>query len=211
MPPAPWPPPLLPPQVRLRQARRRIARRSASPPRLHGRKRRNSKPAARRIAGKTGFRRESRCCSSGRLWFLPCRTMSRGGSGHNAVTRYSHNPSVPGGGIRPGADSGHEEPVTPDERAPFIRGRFVVPSMPCPRLVYPQTQRRPGHFRAFAVCGFAAGSNRKTQAKGPGFLPGLRMSRRLTCTRKSRLRNPSRRQSKSAVADLDHFKKRVAA
>ena len=128
--------------------------------------------------------------------------------GHTAVTRYGHTPSVPGGGIRPGADSGHEEPVTPDERAPFIRGRFVVPSIPCPRLVYPRTQRRPGRSRAFAVLWRQPP---RTQAKGPGFLPGLRISRRLTCTRKSRLRNPSRRQSKSALADFDHFKKRVAA
>jgi hypothetical protein len=171
MPPAQWPQRPAPWRVQPRQARRRIARRSASRARCHGRKRRSSEPGARRIAGKSGYRPESRCCSSGRVWFSPCRTISPR-SGHTAVTRHGHTSSVPGGGIRPGAGGGHEGPVTPDERAPFIRGRFVVPNMLCPGLVYPQTQRRPGHSRAFAVLWR---QQPKARAKGPGFLPGLRV------------------------------------
>ena len=63
------------------------------------------------------------------------------------------------------AGSGHDEPVTPDERAPFTRGRFVLPAKAClrglsakacrPRLVPVRSPsaRRPGHPRAFAFAG----------------------------------------------------------
>jgi hypothetical protein len=56
-------------------------------------------------------------------------TASRVAASHTAVTRHCHNINVPGGGFRPGAGRGHGEPVTPDERAPFIRGRsFLIVS-----------------------------------------------------------------------------------
>jgi hypothetical protein len=44
----------------------------------------------------------------------------------------------PAAGFDP-APFGHEEPVTPDERAPFIRGRFFVLIKYCPNQVLSQT------------------------------------------------------------------------
>jgi hypothetical protein len=48
-------------------------------------------PAACRTAGKSGYRRECRYCSSGRLWCLPSRTVSRVAATHTAVTCYRHS------------------------------------------------------------------------------------------------------------------------
>jgi hypothetical protein len=64
------------PRARLDQGLCRTANKTVSPARWHCRKRHSSIPAAFRTAGKSGYRRECRYCSSDRLWCLPWRTGS---------------------------------------------------------------------------------------------------------------------------------------
>jgi len=64
------------------------------------------------------------------------------GDRHSAVTRLRDIYYIyPAAGFDP-APFGHEEPVTPDERAPFIRGRFFVPIKYCPKRL--STNEGPG-------------------------------------------------------------------